>query len=143
MPPCLRVRLEPQWAEAVEERERARIQDEPGVLRRGGVVCPDFDDRFLAQDPSRTTLALTEWQAEATVPLQAQPAREFQGRLGELAEYLQDLALTGHRVFLAGLHPGHARPPGGDPAGIRAAGGLRHPGRLPGHPPAPVRRAST
>ena len=106
VPPCLRLRLEPPWAEAVEERERERIQASLDVLRRGGVVCPDCDDRFLAQDPSRTTLALTEWQAEATVPLLAQPAREFQGRLGELAEYLQDLALTGHRVFLAGSTPG-------------------------------------
>ncbi|MDR3673308.1 MAG: transcription-repair coupling factor [Holophaga sp.] len=106
VPPCLRVQLEPQWAEALLERERTRIQDNLAALRRGGVVCPQFDDRFLTQDPSRTTLTLTEWQSEATVPLQAQPAREFQGRLGELAGYLKDLALTGHRVFLAGSTPG-------------------------------------
>jgi len=106
MPPCLRIRLEPSWEEAVADRERARIQDSLAVLRRGGVVCPEFQDRFLAQDPSRTTLLLTEWQSEATVPLQAQPPREFQGRLGELGEYLQDLALAGHRIFLAGSTPG-------------------------------------
>jgi transcription-repair coupling factor (superfamily II helicase) len=106
VPPCLRVRLEPQWASAVEDRERTRIQDNLAALRRGGVVCPQFDDRFLAQDPSRTTLTLTEWQSEATVPLQAQPVREFQGRLGELAEYLNSLALTGHKVFLAGSTQG-------------------------------------
>jgi transcription-repair coupling factor (superfamily II helicase) len=106
MPPCLRVRLEERWAEAVEDRERARIRENLEVLRRGGVVCPEFEDRFLPSDPSRTTLVLTEWQAEATVPLQAQPVREFQGRLGGLAEYLQDLVLAGHRVFLAGSTPG-------------------------------------
>jgi transcription-repair coupling factor (superfamily II helicase) len=106
VPPCLRVRLEPQWADAIQDRERARIDENLAVLRRGGVICPQFEDRFLAQDPSRTTLTLTEWQSEATVPLQAQPVREFQGRLGELAEYLKDLALTGHRVFLAGSTPG-------------------------------------
>jgi transcription-repair coupling factor (superfamily II helicase) len=106
VPPCLRVKLEPQWAAAIQDRERARIQENLDALRRGGVVCPTFEDRFLAQDPSRMTLALTEWQSEATVPLQAQPVREFQGRLGELAEYLKDLALTGHRVFLAGSTPG-------------------------------------
>ena len=106
VPPCLRVRLEPQWAEAVQDRERARIETNLAVLRRGGVVCPEFADRFLDQDPSRTTLLLTEWQAEATVPLQAEPVREFQGRLGELAEHLQGLALSGHRVFLAGSTPG-------------------------------------
>ena len=106
VPPCLRVRLEPQWADAIQDRERARIQENLEALRRGGVVCPRFEDRFLAQDPSRTTLTLTEWQSEATVPLLAQPTREFQGRLGELAEHLKDLALTGHRVFLAGSTPG-------------------------------------
>jgi len=106
VPPCLRVRLEPQWAQALQDRERERIQAGLDTLRRGGVVCPEFDDRFLAQDPSRTTFTLTEWQSEATVPLQAQPAREYQGRLGELAEHLQDLALTGHRVVLAGSTPG-------------------------------------
>jgi len=106
VPPCLRVRLEPQWEEAVADRERARIQESLAVLRRGGVVCPEFEDRFLATDPSRTTLLLTEWQSEATVPLQATPPREFHGRLGDLAEYLQELALSGHRIFLAGSTPG-------------------------------------
>jgi transcription-repair coupling factor (superfamily II helicase) len=106
VPPCLRVRLEPQWDAAIQDRERARILENLAALRRGGVVCPRFEDRFLAQDPSRTTLTLTEWQSEATVPLQAQPVREFQGRLGELGEYLKDLALTGHRVFLAGSTQG-------------------------------------
>jgi transcription-repair coupling factor (superfamily II helicase) len=106
VPPCLRVRLEPQWEEALGDRERVRIQDSLAVLRRGGVVCPDFEDRFLVSDPSRATLLLTEWQSEATVPLQAQPPREFQGRLGELAEHLQELALNGHRIFLAGSTQG-------------------------------------
>ena len=62
------------------------------MLRRGGVVCPDFEDRFQPSDPSRPTLLLTEWQSEATVPLAAQPVREFQGRLSEFAEHLQELA---------------------------------------------------
>ena len=106
VPPCLRVRLEGAWEEALRESEQIRIAEGLTVLRRGGVVCPDFDDRFLPSDPSRPTLHLTEWQSEATVPLAAQPVREFQGRMGELSEYLQDLALTGHRVFLAGSTPG-------------------------------------
>jgi transcription-repair coupling factor (superfamily II helicase) len=106
MPPCLRVRLESQWETAIKDRERARIEESLAVLRRGGVVCPEFEDRFLDTDPSRTTLLLTEWQSEATVPLQAQPPRDFHGRLGDLAEYLQELALAGHRVFLAGSTPG-------------------------------------
>jgi transcription-repair coupling factor (superfamily II helicase) len=106
VPPCLRVRLESQWALAIQDQERKRIQESLEVLRRGGVVCPRFEDRFLAQDPSRTTLVLTEWQAEATVPLLAQPVQEYQGRLGELAEHLKELSLTGHRVFLAGSTPG-------------------------------------
>jgi len=106
VPPCLRVRLEPEWAQAVADRERERIEAGLDVLRRGGVVCPGFEDRFLPADPSRTTLLLTEWQSEATVPLQAQPVREYQGRLGELAEHLQSLALSGHRIFLAGSTPG-------------------------------------
>ncbi len=106
VPPCLRVRLDGAWEEALREAERARNEEALIVLRRGGVVCPDFDDRFLPGDPSRPTLHLTEWQSEATVPLAAQPVREFQGRIGELSEYLQDLALTGHRVFLAGSTPG-------------------------------------
>jgi transcription-repair coupling factor (superfamily II helicase) len=106
MPPCLRVRLEPRWEEAIQDRERARIEESLAVLRRGGVVCPEFPDRFLAQDPSRTSLILTEWQSEATVPLQATPPREFMGRLGDLAEYLQEMALSGHRICLAGSTPG-------------------------------------
>ncbi len=106
MPPCLRARLEPQWEAAVADRERERIGESVAVLRRGGVVCPEFEDRFLPTDPSRTSLLLTEWQSEATVPLQAQPPRDFHGRLGELAEHLQELALSGHRIFLAGSTPG-------------------------------------
>jgi len=106
MPPCLRVRLEAQWAGALRDQEEARIRESLAVLRRGGVVCPGFEDRFLAQDPSRTTLLLTEWQSEATVPLQAQPAREFQGRLGELGAWLKELSLTEHRIFLAGSTQG-------------------------------------
>ena len=106
VPPCLRVRLEPAWEDALREAERTRIEDSLVVLRRGGVVCPDFEDRFLASDPSRPTLQLTEWQSEATVPLVAQPPREFQGRIPELAEHLQNLSLKNHRVFLAGSTPG-------------------------------------
>ena len=106
VPPCLRVKLEPAWAESIREREQARIGQGLDVLRRGGVVCPDFADRFLEKDPSRVTLHLTEFQSEATLPLQAQPAREFQGRLGELDAYLQELLATGHRIFLAGSTTG-------------------------------------
>jgi len=106
VPPCLRVRLEPAWAEAIRERERARIQAGLETLRRGGVVCPDFEDRFLEKDPSRTTLHLTEFQSEADVPLLSQPAQEFQGRLGELHKHLQELLATGHRIFLAGSTTG-------------------------------------
>ena len=104
--PCLRVRLEGAWEEALREAERARIDEGLAALRRGGVVCPDFEDRFLATDPSRATFHLTEWQSEATVPLAALPLREFQGRLPDLATHVQELALTGHRVFLAGSTPG-------------------------------------
>jgi len=106
MPPCLRLKLEPEWLASIRERERARIAEGLDVLRRGGVVCPDFEDRFLETDPSRLTMLLTEFQSEATLPLQAQPAREFQGRLGELAAFLQELVDTEHRVFLAGSTPG-------------------------------------
>jgi len=106
MPPCLRIRLDAAWEEALRDAERTRIQEGLAVLRRGGVVCPDFEDRFLDAEPSRATLHLTEWQSEATVPLVALPPREFQGRLAELAEHLQELSLTGHRVFLAGSTSG-------------------------------------
>jgi len=106
MPPCLRVRLEPEWAAALRDSEQKRIEESLAVLRRGGVVCPDFEDRFLETDPSRTTLSLAEWQAEATIPFTAQPAREFQGRLGELQAHLRELTDGGHRVFLAGSTPG-------------------------------------
>ena len=106
VPPCLRVKLDGEWATALRNGEKARIDDSLAVLRRGGVVCPNFEDRYMDSDPSRTTLVLTEWQAEASVPLQAQTAREFQGRLSELHGYLQELTDTGHRVFLAGSTPG-------------------------------------
>ncbi len=106
VPPCLRVKLDGAWLEALREAERGRISEGIAVLRRGGVVCPDFEDRFLPSDPSRETLALTEWQAEASVPFTAQPAREFQGRLAELGQELKGLISAGHRVFLAGSTPG-------------------------------------
>jgi transcription-repair coupling factor (superfamily II helicase) len=106
VPPCLRVKLDPVWAEAIRDKERARIEQGLAVLRRGGVICPSFEDRFLSQDPSRTTLHLTEFQSEATLPLQTQAAREFQGRLGELNTYVQELLATGCRVFLAGSTTG-------------------------------------
>jgi transcription-repair coupling factor (superfamily II helicase) len=104
--PCFRLRLDPPWAAGLADQELTRIGEGLTVLRRGGVVCPDPGDRFLETDPSRPSAWLTEWQADATVSLQAQPPREFQGRLAELAEYLQELALTGHRIFLAGSTPG-------------------------------------
>ena len=106
VPPCLRVQLEPEWAGALRERERARTQAGLETLRRGGVVCPEFEDRFLEKDPSRPTVILTEFQSEADTPLHAQPAREFQGRLGELADHLRELLASGHRVFLAGSTSG-------------------------------------
>ncbi|OQA37243.1 MAG: Transcription-repair-coupling factor [Acidobacteria bacterium ADurb.Bin340] len=106
MPPCLRVKLDEAWARALREAEAARIEEGLAVLRRGGVVCPEVADRFLEADPSRATLHLTEWQAEATVPLQAQAAREYQGRLGELADEVRALTDGGARVFLAGSTPG-------------------------------------
>jgi transcription-repair coupling factor (superfamily II helicase) len=106
MPPGLRVRLDAAWEEALRDAERTRIEEGLAMLRRGGVVCPDFEDRFLPTEPSRATLRLTQWQSEATVPLAAQPVREFQGRISEFAEHLQDLSLSGHRVFLAGSTPG-------------------------------------
>ena len=122
------------------DRERARIQDSLAVLRRGGVVCPAVRGPLPGPGPQpHHPHSSPSGSREATVPLQAQPAREFQGRLGELAEYLQELALTGPPGVPGRLHPGHARPLQGDPPGIRAAGGLRHPGRLPQRPPAPVR----
>ncbi|HPS68841.1 MAG TPA: CarD family transcriptional regulator, partial [Holophaga sp.] len=106
VPPCLRVQLEPEWAGALRERERARTQAGLETLRRGGVVCPEFEDRFLGKDPSRPTVILTEFQSEADTPLHAQPVREFQGRLGELADHLRELLASGHRIFLAGSTSG-------------------------------------
>jgi len=106
VPPCLRLKLDAPWTEAIREKERTRIEESLAVLRRGGVVCPDFEDRFAPLDPSRPTLHLTEWQSEATVPLQAQPVREFQGRLGEMATFLRELVDTQHRIFLAGSTSG-------------------------------------
>jgi transcription-repair coupling factor (superfamily II helicase) len=100
------VRLEPGWEASIIEKERLRIEEGIARHRRGGVVCANFEDRFMDRDGSRATLHLTEWQSEAAVPLQAQPAREFQGKLGELGQYLQGMALTGHRIFLAGSTTG-------------------------------------
>ena len=69
-------------------------------------MCPQFEDRFLKDDPSRTTLTLTEWQSEANIQLHSQPTRQFQGHMGELAGYLKELAITGNHVFLAGATKG-------------------------------------
>ena len=106
VPPCLRVKLDTPWQEALRDQERGRIEEGLAVLRRGGVICPDFEDRFKDADPSRPTAQLTEWQAEATVPFQVQPPREYQGRLQELAGDLGQLARSGFRIFLAGSTPG-------------------------------------
>ncbi|MCE1228261.1 MAG: DEAD/DEAH box helicase, partial [Firmicutes bacterium] len=106
VPPCLRVKLDAPWAEALRESERQRVEESLAVLRRGGVVCPDFEDRFLDSDPSRVTLTLTEWQAEADLPLQAATVREFQGRLGEWSEHLREQVDQGHRIVLAGSTAG-------------------------------------
>ena len=106
MPPCLRVKLEGAWLDALVSAEKKRIEEELDVLRRGGVICPEFKDRFLDADPSRPTLRLTEWQSDASVPLQIQPAREFQGRLQELEAHVQALLDSGHRVFFAGSTKG-------------------------------------
>ena len=106
VPPCLRVKLDPEWQSALREQERTRVAEGLAVLRRGGVVCPDFDDRFRETDPSRATVLLTEWQAEATLPFGTQPVREYQGRLVDLSADLRELVAAGHRVFLAGSTAG-------------------------------------
>ncbi len=106
VPPCLRVKLEPAWLAALREQEQARVDEGLAVLRRGGVVCPAFADRFREADPSRATVLLTEWQAEASVAFGVQPPLEFQGRLGDLAAHLEALIGSGHRVFLAGSTAG-------------------------------------
>jgi len=104
--PCFRLRIAPEWAETIHQHHMQQINAGLEVLRRGGVVCPDFEDRFAPQDPSRPTAWLAEWQSDANVPLQAQTPREFQGRLKELHEYLQGLIKEGYRIFLAGSTPG-------------------------------------
>ncbi len=106
VPPCFRLKLEADWSHALREREAIGTAEGLEVLRRGGVVCPEFEDRFLSADPSRGTACLTEWQAEASLPLQAQPAREYQGRISELAAELRERVSQGQRVFLAGSTPG-------------------------------------
>lgn len=106
MPPCLRIKLEPQWRDALREKEKERIDQGLDTLRRGGVICPDFEDRFLPEDPSRVTLHLTEFQAEASLNFQTQTASEFQGRLGDMAKEVQSALDLGHRVVLAGSTPG-------------------------------------
>jgi len=106
VPPCFRVRLDQNWESSIIGKERLRIEESIAALRRGGVVCANFEDRFESRDGSRPTLCLTEWQSEADTHLQVQPVREFQGRLGELGEYLQHMALTEHRIFLAGSTTG-------------------------------------
>jgi transcription-repair coupling factor (superfamily II helicase) len=106
VPPCLRLKLDEPWLHALREQEEQRITEGVTLLRRGGVVCPDFGDRFLGTDPSRATAHLTEWQSEASVPLSAQPPMEFQGRLSDLAKELRTMAQSGVRIFLAGSTPG-------------------------------------
>ncbi|HET6329177.1 MAG TPA: transcription-repair coupling factor [Holophagaceae bacterium] len=106
VPPCLRVKLDEAWEAALAEQELARISEAVTVLRRGGVVCPDPEDRFAPSDPSRATLHLTEWQAEATVPFTAQKAQEFQGRLRELADEARRRVNEGWRVRLLGSTSG-------------------------------------
>jgi transcription-repair coupling factor (superfamily II helicase) len=124
-PGCLRVRLEPEWEAQIAKAERARIEEGIARLRECGVICPSFGDMFAdsadgtADGPTDAPadgltdcpadgadLRLTEWQADAGAPPHAQPAREFQGRLGEMAEHVQQMALLGHRVFLAGSTAG-------------------------------------
>jgi transcription-repair coupling factor (superfamily II helicase) len=106
VPPCLRVKLDSAWQVAIRNQELARVQEGLATLRRGGVICPEFDDRFRDSDPSRATVHLTEWQAEATVAFGTQPGLEFQGRLKELSVHLAELIGSGHRVFLAGSTTG-------------------------------------
>jgi len=131
VPPCLRVKLEPEWQAALRDREQARVEEGLAVLRRGGVVCPDFGDRFRDTDPSRPTVLLTEWQAEASVPFGIQPPQEFQGRLGDFAAHLGALIEGGQRVFLAGSTAGmrdRLKEIAGDyglPAGQRSEPGWR------------------
>jgi transcription-repair coupling factor (superfamily II helicase) len=106
VPPCLRLKLEEAWEEALGRAELARISEAVAVLRRGGVVCPDPEDRFAEQDPSRETLRLTEWQSEASIPFSAQKAMEFQGRLRELADEARRRVKEGWRVRLLGSTSG-------------------------------------
>ncbi|MBI4912528.1 MAG: transcription-repair coupling factor [Acidobacteria bacterium] len=108
VPPCLRVKLAGPWQEGLREQERDRVEEAVAVLRRGGVVCPGFEDRFAQGDPSRPTVVLTEWRAEASIAFDPRPAREFQGRLPELAEELRALGEGSTRIYLAGSTPGMA-----------------------------------
>ncbi|HJV90003.1 MAG TPA: transcription-repair coupling factor [Holophagaceae bacterium] len=104
--PCLRLTLQDEWREAILAQERERIAKGLETLRRGGVVCPDFEDRFADKDQSRATAHLVEWQAEATMTFLAQPPLEFQGRLTDFTGHLQQQTHMGVRIFLAGSTSG-------------------------------------
>jgi len=105
----MRVCLEPEWWASIVKSERKRVEEGVARLRMGGVVCSDYGDMFIGHGPteaSDATLHFTEWQSEADAPPEVQPAHEFHGRLGELAEYIQQAAIAGDRVFLAGSTAG-------------------------------------
>jgi len=50
------------WSSTIAESFKKEIEIALRQLREGGVICPNFDDRFQAVDPSESTWILTEWK---------------------------------------------------------------------------------
>lgn len=104
--PCLRIKLESSWADAIANKEEKQICNNIDALRQGGVICPSFKDCFKENDPSRVSIILTEQQSKADILLQSQPIQDFKGQFSEFINYIKDFISSGHHVFLSGSTEG-------------------------------------
>ena len=104
-----RLKLEPRWSSTIAESFKKEIEIALRQLREGGVICPNFDDRFQTVDPSESTWILTEWKVEASVDYGYESILDHKGDTLALVRTSEGFLDRGYRVMWCGATEGTAR----------------------------------
>ena len=106
---CDRLKIQPNWSSSISELLRNETQISIDKLREGGVVCPDFDDRFVSIDPSRSNWFLSEWKVDASMEDGYEPAPNHNGNILNLILTSEEYLSRGYRVMWCGATEGTTR----------------------------------
>jgi transcription-repair coupling factor (superfamily II helicase) len=104
-----RLKLESRWCSTIAESFKNEIELALIQRRQGGVICPNYDDRFFPIDPSEPMWILTEWKVEASVDFGYESIRDHKGDIQSLVHTSEDFLNRGYRVLWCGATEGTTR----------------------------------